>query len=61
MGCYKTTARKGNHFVLTQKGYEDTPDNIKPEREIGKPVYGFEESVPTLWLQRGWVKEVLRR
>ena len=61
MGCYKTTAIQGNHFVLTQKGYEDTPDKLKSEREIGKPVYGFEESVPTLWLQRGWVKEVLMR
>ena len=61
MGYYKTTAIQGNHFVLTQKGYEDTPDKLKSEREIGKPVYEFEESVPTLWLQRGWVKEVLRR
>ena len=61
MGYYKTTAIQGNHFVLTEKGYEDTPDKLKSAREIGKPVYGFEESVPILWLQRGWVKEVLMR
>lgn len=51
-------AGKGNHFVLTEKGYEKTPDHVKPEREVGKPVAGFERKVPSSWVEKGYVVEV---
>lgn len=51
-------AQKGKHFVLTEKGYKKTPDNVKPERSIGKPLKGFEYSVPTSWFEKGYVEEV---
>lgn len=51
-------AGKGNHFILTEKGYEKTPDRVKPEREIGKPVAGFECKVPSSWIEKGYVAEV---
>lgn len=59
--AYKTTAAKGKHFVLTQKGYDETPDSVKLEREVGKPVstqLGYNKSVPTSWINNGWVEEV---
>ena len=57
--AYKTTAAKGKHFVLTQKGYDVTPDHIKPKREVGKPVFlDFDTRVPTSWIEKGWVEEV---
>lgn len=37
---YKKEAESGKHFVLTVKGYERTPDRVKLEREVGKPVKG---------------------
>ena len=59
-------AAPGNIFVLTQKGYDATPDHIKPEREVGKPVFfkskynAFSEVVPEGWLILGWVEEVAK-
>lgn len=64
MGQYKTTAAEGKQFVLTQKGYDATPDHVKPEREVGKPVFwekpelDFANRVPTSWIEKGWVEEV---
>ena len=58
MGFYKTNAAAGNHFVLTQKGYDATPDHVKRERAVGKPVPSFAESVFTSWVKKGWVVEV---
>lgn len=54
---YKKTAEKGKRFVLTKKGYEKTPDRIKTEREIGKPIKGYENSVPVSWVENGYVTE----
>lgn len=45
-------------FVCTQVGYEKTPDHVKPERGAGKPIKGFEHSVPQSWIQKGYVEEV---
>lgn len=56
----KQTARKGFKWVLTKKGYDATPDHIKHEREIGKPVFptlGYDESVPSSWIEKGYVTE----
>lgn len=61
MNSYKVTASEGKKFVLTQKGYDATPDHIKPEREVGKPVFpslGFTERVPASWIKKGYVEEV---
>lgn len=61
MGKHKSNAAEGKQFVLTQKGYLATPDSVKPQREIGKPVFpnlGFDKSVPTSWLEKGYVEEV---
>lgn len=54
-------AEKGKQFVLTQKGYLASPDKVKPEREVGKPVFpnlGFDTSVPISWITNGYVEEV---
>ena len=51
-------AKEGNHFVVTEKGYECTPDDIKDERAVGKPVTGFEDKVPQSWVDKGYVVEV---
>lgn len=58
--AYMKTAKKGCQWVLTEKGHNATPDYIKPEREIGKPVFprlGYAESVPISWVNKGYVIE----
>ena len=55
--AYSKSVEKGNVFVLTEKGYNKTPDEVKPEREIGKPLKGYEERVPASWIQKGYVVE----
>lgn len=55
---YYTSVKNGNYFVLTKYGYEKTPDNIKSERKINKPLKGFEDRVPTSWIKKGYVTEV---
>lgn len=57
MAIYRKSAADGNHFVLTKKGYEQTPDKVKPEREIGCPLKGFEYDAPTSWVEKGYVVE----
>lgn len=63
-GNGRINATKGKQFVLTQKGYDATPDHVKPQREVGKPVFwqaphlGFAERVPESWVVNGWVEEV---
>ena len=57
MSAYCKSAEAGNHFVLTEKGYEQTPEPVKPERRAGEPVRGVEYSVPTSWLKKGYVEE----
>ena len=52
------TAENGEIFVVTQKGYDKTPDSVKPEREIGKPIRNFEKQVPISWIEKGWVENV---
>ena len=47
----------GNVFVLTKKGYEATPDNVKHERKIGEPIKGFETKVPESWIKNGYAEE----
>ena len=59
--AYKENTKTGNIFVLTNIGYEKTPNNIKTERVIGKPVKGFEYSVPASWLNKGYVEEIEER
>lgn len=56
-GLYKQEAHKGKKFVLTEKGYEKTPDRVKSERKVGDPIKGFETSVPVSWIQKGYVVE----
>lgn len=46
----------GRKFVLTNKGYERTPDNVKHERKVGEPIKGFETKVPFSWLRKGYVE-----
>ena len=58
IGIYTQEAEKGKKFVLTEKGYLNTPDCIKHEREIGKPVKGFEERVTVSWIKKGYVEEI---
>lgn len=50
-------AEKGNHFVVTERGYEKTPDKVKPERKVGEPIRGFEYRVPMSWIAKGYVEE----
>lgn len=60
MACktsYHSSAEKGKHFVLTELGYEKTPDRIKQERKIGESINGFEYKVPTSWIDKGYVQE----
>lgn len=54
-GLYKQEAQEGKMFVLTEKGYEKTPNHVKHERKIGDPVKGYETSVPVSWIQKGYV------
>ena len=54
-GLYKQEAQEGKMFVLTEKGYEKTPNHVKNERKIGDPVKGYETSVPVSWIQKGYV------
>lgn len=51
-------AANGNYFGLTDHGYDCTPDKVKPEREVGKPVKGFERKVPVSWVEKGYVVEM---
>lgn len=52
-------ADTGKQFVTTQKGYDKTPDAVKQEREVGKPVSKyFSKRVPCSWVDNGWVEEV---
>lgn len=59
-GYQKAIADSGKQFVLTDLGYEVTPDHVKPEREVGKPVNKlFVDSVPISWIDKGYVEEVI--
>lgn len=53
-------ADEGKHFVLTERGYRQTPVNARSERKIGEPIPGFETSVPRSWITNWWVKEKVR-
>ena len=57
MGSAKAIADPGKRFVLTEHGYNQTPEDVKRERKIGEPVKGYEQSVPTLWVKKGYVEE----
>lgn len=50
-------AKPGFWFVLTETGYNKTPDIIKHERQIGNPLKGFETKVPISWIEKGYVIE----
>ena len=50
-------AQYGKQFLLTEYGYQETSDHVKHEREVGKPVKGFETKVPASWIEKGYVKE----
>lgn len=58
MGKYYNIAEPGKQFVLTEYGYDKTPESVKSERKIGRPLKGFEERVPTSWLEKGYVEMV---
>lgn len=45
-------------FVCTEKGYQRTPENVKHERAIGKPIPLFSTKVPTSWIEKEYVEEV---
>lgn len=49
------TELDGTMFVLTEKGYEKTPEHVKAERAVGEPVKGFEHRVPASWVEDGYV------
>ena len=54
------TAKKGYKWVLTEKGYAVTPNHVKHEREVGKPIFpnlGYGESVPASWVNKGYIEE----
>lgn len=53
----KKSAARGKQFVLTAEGYKHTPDRVKPERAVGKPIRGYERSVPQIWIDKGYVEE----
>lgn len=55
--CTGYLADAGCAFVLAAHGYQSTPDAIKPERAVGKPVPGFSEKVPCSWVEKGYVVE----
>lgn len=57
MGAYMKEANKGNQFLLTESGYNHTPDNVKDERNIGEPIKGFETRVPVSWIEKKYVEE----
>lgn len=57
MGSVNAIAGPGKRFVLTEYGYNQTPEDIKRERNIGEPVKGYEESVPVSWIKKGYVEE----
>ena len=50
-------AGPGRVFVVTELGYRETPDNIKHERQIGKPLKNYEKQIPIEWLESGYVQE----
>lgn len=54
--AYNKTAESGNIFVLTEKGYWNTPDKARKERKAGSPVKGYEYSAS--WIEKGYVEEV---
>lgn len=55
-------ASKGNIFVLTKKGYEDSKrlcsEKTLKERAIGKSVGEYTDNVPASWVRNGWVEEI---
>lgn len=53
----KKYAENGKQFVLTEHGYNATPDHVKYQRAIGQPVKEFETSVPVSWIEKGYVIE----
>lgn len=55
--CSGFIADEGCAFVLTAKGYQSTPDAVKPERTIGEPVPGFAKKVPHSWIEKCYVEE----
>lgn len=59
-GYQKAIADRGKQFVLTDLGYDVTPDHVKQEREVGKPVNKlFVDSVPISWVDKGYVEELI--
>lgn len=47
----------GRKYVLTQKGYDVSPERVRHERKVGEPVKGFETCVPESWILKGYVTE----
>lgn len=56
-GIYKMIADEGKHFILTELGYEVTPERVRCERKVGEPVRLFEFEVPRPWVEKGYVVE----
>lgn len=50
-------ADEGCVFVCTETGYERTPEAVKPERAVGKPIHLFAKKVPPSWIKKGYVEE----
>lgn len=44
-------------FVLTEEGYRKTPMSVRNEREVGKPIRGYEDAVWCSWVDKGYVVE----
>lgn len=47
----------GRKYILTQKGYDESPEHVRHERKVGEPVTGFETHVPESWVSKGYVME----
>lgn len=50
-------ADDGCIFACTEHGYERTPDAVKHERAVGKPIPHFSKKVPVSWVEKGYVEE----
>lgn len=51
-------ATEGSVYILTEYGYKKTPEDVKAERTIGKPIPGYETHIPASWEEKGYVIEV---
>ena len=49
---------EGEIFVVTQLGFDSMPEHMKKENKVGKPMKGYEKSVPEKLYVRGYFEKV---